>query len=121
MEVNKLNLYECKHCTGTGTCTTGHDETSCNACIKQAELPFWRRSNQKGITCGCCGGIGLVEPTTDRVNKRIAPFLALYLIVLIFILLFFALFTNNEYFSEVLAFSSAIIGSVSGYYFSTKK
>ncbi|WP_155489115.1 molecular chaperone DnaJ [Photobacterium leiognathi] len=121
MEVNKLNLYECKHCTGTGTCTTGHNQDSCRACIQRAEIPFWRRKNQTGLICGVCSGLGITEPTTDRMNKRIAPVLAIYLTGILLGLLTYALIMESQYFTELLAFSSAIIGSVVGYYFSNKK
>ncbi|SMY18474.1 molecular chaperone DnaJ [Photobacterium aquimaris] len=120
MEVGKLNLYECKHCTGTGTCTTGHNQHSCRTCIQRADLPFWRRQNQSGLVCGVCGGLGMAEPTTDRMNKRIAPLLAIYLSSFLIGLLTYALITKNQYFSEILAFSGPIIGSVVGYYFSSK-
>ncbi|MBE4080475.1 cytochrome c maturation protein CcmE [Vibrio parahaemolyticus] len=54
-------------------------------------------------------------------NKRIAPLLAIYLVVILLVFLILTAFTNNQYFSEILAFSSAIIGSVVGYYFSNRK
>lgn len=105
---------------GTGTCTTGDNHHSCRACIKRSELPFWQRKNQSGIICSVCGGLGMAEPTTDRMNKRITPLLAIYLSAFIIGLLFYALITKSQHFSEILAFSSAIIGSVTGYFFSSK-
>lgn len=54
-------------------------------------------------------------------NKRIAPVLAIYLTGILLGLLTYALIMESQYFTELLAFSSAIIGSVVGYYFSNKK
>ncbi|WP_050922241.1 hypothetical protein, partial [Vibrio harveyi] len=121
MENITSNLHECKHCSGSGTCSSGGDSKSCLSCAKKADLPFWSRKNQQGLICGSCGGIGRAEPLTERMNKRIAPLLAIYLVVILLVFLILSAFTNNQYFSEILAFSSAIIGSVVGYYFSNRK
>lgn len=115
-----VNLHECKHCSGTGTCTNGLDGNSCYACAERNELPFWRRKNQHGLMCGSCGGIGKAEPMTERINKRVAPLLAIYLSVALIAIMFFAAFTESKFFSEILAFSSAIIGAVVGFYFSSR-
>lgn len=117
----KSNLYDCKHCSGTGTCSNGKDGSSCAACAEKNDLPFWKRKNQYGLICGCCGGIGKSEPLTERMNKRIGPILALLIIFMLMTLIFFAALTKSPYFSEILAFSSAIIGSVVGYYFSSRE
>jgi len=115
-----VNLHECKHCSGTGTCTNGKESSSCLACAKRNELHFWEYNNQFGLMCGSCGGIGKAEPMTERMNKRMAPLLALFLTAGILLLIFFAAFTKSLYFSEILAFGSAIIGTVAGFYFSSK-
>ncbi len=111
------NLHECKHCSGTGTCTNGKDFSSCVACAKRNDLPFWHQTGQFGLMCGTCGGIGKTEPMTERMNKRTAPTLAIILISAL-IIIAGAAFSTNQYFSELLAFGSAIIGSVGGFYFS---
>lgn len=116
-----VNLHECKHCSGTGTCSNGTESTSCNVCAKKNELPFWRQNNQIGLICGSCGGIGKAEPLTERMNKRVAPMLAISLIIGLLTLIFITAILKNPYFSEILAFSSAIIGSVAGFYFSSNK
>lgn len=115
------NLYDCKHCAGSGTCTNGKDSESCLACAKRNELPFWRQRGQFGLMCGSCGGIGQAEPLTERMNKRIAPMLAIVLTILLVVIVALAAFLNNQHFSELLAFGSAIVGSVSGYYFSSRQ
>ncbi|QDF74065.1 molecular chaperone DnaJ [Shewanella marisflavi] len=121
MQEVKVNLYDCQHCSGTGTCTNGKDNCSCEVCAKKNEIPFWRRRNQYGLICGSCGGIGKAEALTERMNKRIAPLLAIYLVVSLLVLISVLALIDNKYFSEVLAFSSAVIGSVCGYYFSAIK
>lgn len=57
---------------------------------------------------------------TERINKRVAPLLAIYLSVALIAIMFFAAFTESKFFSEILAFSSAIIGAVVGFYFSSR-
>ncbi len=119
MEVT-ANLHECKHCTGTGTCTSAQDGASCYACAVRNEIPIWRRKKQYGLMCGSCGGIGKAEPMTERINKRIAPLLAIYLSIALVVFVILAAFSENKFFSEILAFSSAIIGAVVGFYFSNR-
>jgi len=115
------NLYECKHCSGSGTCTNGEDKTSCLACAKKHELPFWQQRGQRGLMCGSCGGIGQAEPLTERMNKRIAPMLAIFLTIFLLVIISGAALLKSQYFSELLAFGSAIIGSVVGFYFSSRQ
>jgi len=55
---------------------------------------------------------------TERMDKRIVPLLALILTFSLFLLIFVAVLTSSPYFSEIIAFSGAIIGSVAGFYFS---
>lgn len=116
-----VNLYDCKHCSGTGTCSNGTNNSSCERCAKLNELPIWRRRNQFGLICGSCGGIGKAEPLTERMNKRIAPILAIMLVMALLTIISLAALFENKYFTELLAFSSAIIGSICGYYFSSLK
>jgi hypothetical protein len=57
---------ECRHCGGTGTCTTGQDGVSCESCAGKARegvFPFWPRklSSLKGLPCGKCDGAGDLE------------------------------------------------------------
>lgn len=113
----KANLYECFHCKGEGTCTSGENSSSCAACIKRNDL---KGKTFYGLLCGSCGGIGQAEPLTERMNKRLAPMLAIVLVVALLFLIFWAALSESTHFSELLAFSSAIIGSVVGFYFSGK-
>jgi hypothetical protein len=117
----RANLHECKHCSGTGTCKNGRDGTSCIACAKKNELGFLERwKNREGLICGTCGGIGQAEPLTERMNKRMAPILGLYLPVCLVAMITSASFLPNSHFAELLAFSSPIIGTIIGSYFSSQ-
>ena len=118
MSTLTVNLYECKHCEGCGTCRNGKEGSTCLACIKRNEL---RGINHFGLLCGSCGGIGKAEPLTERMNKRIAPILASILIVSLLVIVAFASAMRSSHFNELLAFSSAIIGSLIGFYFSHQK
>jgi hypothetical protein len=115
-----LTLYECKHCSGAGTCTNGEGSASCLACAKKHELHFWQQRGQRGLMCGSCGGIGQAEPLTERMNKRIAPMLAIVLTIFLLVIISVAALLKSQHFSELLAFGSAIIGSVVGFYFSSR-
>ena len=119
MKEMTVNLYECRHCDGLGTCKSGENGASCLACYKKNELPFLSRKNQFGLLCGSCGGIGKAEPLTERMHNRIAPMLAVIMVFSLLVIISVAAFNESPFFSELLAFSSAIIGSVIGFYFSS--
>ncbi len=119
-----VNLHECRHCAGLGTCKNGANESSCLACAKKNELHFWEYDNQdkrKGLMCGSCGGIGKAEPLTERMHNRIPVILAFTLVFGSMLIIFFAAYRDSKFFSELLTFASVIVGSVSGYYFSNKE
>ena len=111
----KSNLYPCAHCEQTGTCRNGLEGATCEACIKKNEV---KGKGLTGLSCGICGGIGQAEPMTERMNKRITPLLSMLIVLPLLLLIFIAMLTSNEHFNQILAFSSAIIGSVIGFYFS---
>lgn len=108
-------LYACAHCKETGTCATGSQGSTCRVCMKANEM----KGGHHGLPCGVRGGMGKVEPQTERLNKRMAPVLAYVMMILL--LLGIALAAIFErHFSEVLAFAGTIIGVITGYYFSKK-
>ncbi len=118
----KANLYPCAHCGESGTCTNGKDGASCASCVKRNEISFlFRLKTHNGLSCGACGGIGLAEPLTERLNKRMRPVLAIVTVVILFALIFFSLLTNNQYFTTILAFAGTLIGTITGYYFSLNR
>lgn len=121
MNEPSVNLHDCAHCNGTGTCDNGEDGYSCTVCAKEQGIFFyWKPKKHKGLACSVCGGMGRTEATTDRLNKRMAPALAIYMTVMLFLLIMISLLLNSQYFSQILAFSSAILGSVTGFYFSSR-
>ena len=113
----RANLYPCAHCKQTGTCMSGSDGKSCLACVKLNAL---EGKELVGVPCGCCNGLGMAEPRTERINKRIKPLLAFGIIVGLLSGVFISAILKSPYFSEILAFSGTLIGSVVGYYFSVQ-
>lgn len=114
-----VTLHDCKHCGGTGTCTSGEDGHSCSACVAKNDIPFWKRfSKHKGLLCGSCGGIGQAEAMSERLNNRVAPLLGIILIGALLLMIGVAMFTDNQHFSQILTFSGTVIGTVAGFYFS---
>ncbi|OMH28075.1 molecular chaperone DnaJ [Motiliproteus sp. MSK22-1] len=112
----KVNLYPCAHCEGKGTCKNGGDGSSCTACVKRNDL---KGKEYSGLLCGACGGLGMAEPYTERINKRTKPILA---VVIVFVMLFMIIglaLSKNPHFPEVLAFAGTLIGGVVAYYFSS--
>lgn len=117
----KSNLYPCAHCKETGTCMNGKDGASCTACIIKNEIfMLFRFKKHIGLLCGACGGIGMAEPMTERMNKRTKPFIAITTLIILFALIYTAFFTDSQHFSAILAFAGTLIGSITGYYFSSK-
>jgi hypothetical protein len=114
----KANLYHCAHCEGSGTCRTGYDGRSCTACVNKNEL---KGKDHFGIMCGSCGGLGQAEPITERMNKRAAPILASVIVIPLLMGIFWAAVAESKFFSEILTFSSALIGTIIGFYFSGKR
>jgi len=117
---------KCAHCQGSGTCGSGHDGCSCLICAKKTYvIPFIHKTksmeNHKGLICSSCHGSGEFDPMTKRLLQRITPVLAITIVYFaLFLILEFGK-TDNEHFTEVLAFSSTLIGSITGYYFAGKK
>jgi hypothetical protein len=125
MEETKTNFYPCKHCEGSGTCKAGKDGSSCAVCIKEYNLNrfhfFLKKKDYYGLVCGVCGGLGQVEPRTERITKRTPSVIALYIMAAAFFLIFITVFLGSKHFNEILAFSSTLIGTITAYYFSGKQ
>ncbi len=113
---------KCEHCGGTGTCTQGKEGNSCRDCAKKSySFAFLRKKetleDNKGLICRACEGSGEFDPRTKRLHQNIRPFLGL--IIIIASLFLISDFANKEskYFEQVLPFLSALVGSVTTYYF----
>ena len=116
MQEIRVNLYPCKHCNETGTCVSGNNNSSCSACIKYHELK--RNKSYNGLPCGTCGGLGMSEPFTERLNKRTKPLLAMGIVFVLLICTAVLAFLNSQHFAAFLAFSGTLIGSITTFYFS---
>lgn len=113
---NDLATYPCAHCSGSGTCRNGKDGDSCSVCIKEVES----KTNAQGLVCSVCGGLGVAEMRTDRINRRVTSMLAMLIAYFALTFVFVLALIENKYFSECLAFSGTLIGSITGYYFGGK-
>ena len=111
------NLYPCAHCSETGTCSTGSEGKSCSVCVDASDIDG---KDHFGIVCAVCNGIGKAEPKTERMNKRIKPILAISIIYTLIAAIFISAMFKSEYFSEILAFSGTLLGSVIAYYFTSR-
>jgi len=115
---NKTNLYPCAHCNQTGTCSSGKNGQSCMVCVSQNEI---KGKEHIGLLCGSCNGLGLAEPKTERINKRVRPVMALGLMLfLIFLIILFGI-SKNPHFPEVLTFSATLLGCIVTYYYSANR
>ncbi|MFY0678670.1 MAG: molecular chaperone DnaJ [Neptuniibacter sp.] len=112
-EVSKI--YECAHCSGTGTCTSAKEGSSCDHCIKKAELKS--KEPLFGIACGTCWGIGKTDSATSRLRHRTPPILAIAIIFASFLTIIIFGSTNNAHFPETLSLLGALMGSVITFYF----
>ncbi len=117
----QARLIPCAHCEGKGICHSGKDESSCEICTRKVRLFGISSRKIYGIVCSVCYGGGVVEPMTERLNKRIEPLLAIILVYVALFMVWFMATVNNQHFPAILAFSSTLIGSITGYYFGGKK
>lgn len=108
------DFKNCAHCSASGCCSSGANGNSCAACQKSQNL----RNEAPGLVCSVCKGIGVIEPKTVRINKRIVPVLALFIVYVALGLVMVN--THSDHFSEILAFAGTLIGSITGYYFGGK-
>lgn len=70
--------------------------------------------------CGSCNGVGLAEPKAERMNKRIKPVLALCLVFQLMSGKYVTALINSQFFGEILAFSTILLSSIIGYYYSVR-
>lgn len=93
------DYFPCGHCHGNGACTTGKDGASCEVCTKEGKV----KKDSVGVVCSVCGGIGVAEMKTGRINKRIASILALLIVyVALFMVGGAALLKNVHIITETL-------------------
>ena len=113
------SLHNCAHCSGAGTCKAGENGDSCAACAKRNELKPGPK--YVGLACGTCGGLGKTDTVTYRLTHRTQPLLAWVIVTLAFLLIIYFSFVAPQFFHEVLAFCTTLLGSVVGYYFVNRR
>lgn len=137
---SEIVLHDCAHCKTEGTCRNGIDGKTCISCAMKAKehktIPpacyfNWKKadyySSFSGISCGCCGGMGKMEPLTSRMINRLPTALATVLpFVLIILTIIFgnmAVFKNdyNTLFSYIMTLTSSVISAVMTYCFTVRK
>jgi hypothetical protein len=127
-EANQLganNLYECKHCAGTGTCTSSNGN-SCGKCIQDAKshIPFSSKNKEigsVGLVCSVCDGLGVAQTKTDKINSRAQFRLALWIVLPVLFVALIMVINGSRYFSQYLTFASTLIASITGFYFANRK
>ncbi|WP_199918391.1 hypothetical protein [Pseudomonas veronii] len=77
-------------------------------------------SGHVGLPCGICGGLGLAEPKTERINKRMQPILAIATLYFLMAAVLLSATVKSPYFTEILAFASPLIGVVLAFYFTAR-
>jgi hypothetical protein len=122
----QVKIIQCKHCDGTGSCSKGKEGSSCEVCIRRNlkwTLAFCFSRPRYGMVCSVCEGTGYnyIEPLTERLHNRTAPLLAIMIVYVALFMVWIMAALKSQYFSEILAFSSTLIGSITGYYFGGKK
>ncbi|MCL1050731.1 molecular chaperone DnaJ [Shewanella abyssi] len=107
--------HDCKHCSGTGTCENGIDDSSCAICARRNFI--LKHSPAHGLVCSVCKGHCKIEPMSSRLKNRTGPLLAIYIMATAIMMVTTG---SSEHFSEVLAFIGTLTGAITGFYFSGK-
>jgi hypothetical protein len=113
---------ECRHCDGTGTCTTGENGVSCDSCVNKAKegvFPFWSKTiaSSKGLPCGSCQGAGDIEGRAWHLQVTIGPVLGLMIVLFVLAIILLIAVTSPTHHAEILTLLGTLAGSVVGYYF----
>lgn len=105
----------CAHCEETGTCHKGTNGDSCAVCSKNY------LDKPTGLVCSVCGGRGTVEPHSLKLQNRFLPYFSMGFMVVLLAFLALAMYADEDkYFDKVLGFVSAMVGSITAYYFGGK-
>ena len=113
---------DCSHCGKTGTCGLGEGGVACDRCVHTHELRGLKSSSSKrGLWCGVCGGTGVAEPFSVKLQSRVAPFVAIGIILGILVLAGLIAYTAPDLRPQVLTLAGTLGGAVTGYYFSGKQ
>lgn len=114
---------ECRHCKGSGTCSTGEEGVSCDLCAEQARsatgFPFLKRTitSKRGLPCGVCQGTGDFTAKGRALQGNIVALLGLLIILLVLLNLLAIAATGDKYHAAIITLLGTLAGSVAGYYF----
>lgn len=118
-------LYECKHCEGLGTCSTGKDGSSCLACVASHDLSTTRfliiDRVYFGLRCGCCNGLLKSDHSTARMNKRMKPILAVLALFGLAGFSAISVYNDKSVISQLLTGWFSLVSAIFGFYFSQNK
>jgi hypothetical protein len=128
--LSERDFPTCCHCSKSGTCSNGDNDSSCERCIAK-----WRKEYQRkifgreyfteqpayrGLVCSVCRGKGVTEPTALKWERRFPFSLASGLTILGFLLLLLGKWVGLSA-QEALPFVGTLLGSITGYYFGQHK
>jgi hypothetical protein len=113
---------ECRHCGGTGTCSTGENGNSCDSCAEKARegfFPYTKKkiASTKGLPCGSCQGYGDVEGRVWHLQSSTGPILGLSIVLIVLIIIMLIAGTSPTHHAEILTLLGTLAGSVVGFYF----
>ena len=122
---DEVQLHECKHCSGTGTCATDNGK-SCDKCIVEAKPKGIFRARLKnttncGIVCSVCDGLGEAQTKTNKLNSRARFTLSLAIIIPVILILVIVILHQESLAPQYLTFSGTLIASITGYYFGSRE
>jgi len=109
-------------CNGTGTCSNGENENSCDSCAEKARessFPFIKKKivSTKGLPCGSCQGYGDVEGRVWQFQSVIGPALGLIIVIIVLIIVIFITITNHTNHTKIITLLGTFACSVVGFYF----
>lgn len=113
---------ECRHCSGSGTCSTGENGSSCDSCVDKAKgtsLPGLRAkiASTKGLPCGTCSGYGDLEARAWHTQTAIGPALGVIIVAIVLIIIVVIAMASPSHHPQILTLLGTLAGSVVGYYF----
>jgi hypothetical protein len=113
---------ECRHCGGTGTCSTGDNGASCDSCVEKAResgFPFMKRKieSKKGLPCGSCQGFGDVEGRVWQLQSSMSPGLGMLVIAITLLIVAIIAATSPTHHAQILTLLGTLAGGVVGFYF----
>ena len=73
-----------------------------------------------GLACGTCKGLGKTSTHLYNLQQKTTPWLAIGITVASFLLIAIFGLLKSEVFTEILAFCTTLLGTVTGYYFSAR-